>query len=348
MGGGTFPPIDWLSLGLLAAAFLAAALAIEGLVLLWQQTRSPAVQRLRRRLRAWLPDSGEPGGRLGGRRGGSPAWLQGNGVEGTHLQGLARLLVQAGGSWSPPAFLWLCAVLALLAALGVLGWQALGPPWPGPAGGSASGTLTSWVIVLAAALAAGLAPVALLTLQSRRRIKAVVEQLPDALDLLSRALRSGHGFSAAMQMVAQDGPKPLAEEFGRVEEVIALGGDADAAFDSLAQRVPVSEMRFFVMAVRLQRQTGGQLAEVLGNIAHLVRQRQQLQDKVQALTAEGRLSAKILGALPPVTAGVLLLVRPEFIALLWRDPAGLQLLQASVALMALGGVWLWQLTRIRV
>jgi tight adherence protein B len=180
------------------------------------------------------------------------------------------------------------------------------------------------------------------------RLREVVLQLPDALDLMARALRSGHAFSTALQMAAEEGPQPLAGEFDLVAEQIELGGDPDDAFEALAQRVPVDEIRFFVMAVKLQRQTGGQLAEVLGNIAQLVRQRLQLTDKVRVLTAEARLSAKVLAALPPATAGALLAVRPEFVSLLWTDPTGVRMLQGSALLMVLGSLWLWRLTRIRV
>lgn len=265
-------PWDAMQLALLAAAFLAAALGLEGLVLLWHQTRSPAVQRLRRRLKAWLPEQ-EPSG--------------------------------PGAATGRPV-----------------------------ADSNRRSAIVEW-----------------LTARWRRRpaaLRPLVAQLPDALDLMARALRSGHSFASALQMVADDGPQPLAVEFRQVAEHIALGGEADQAFEALAQRVPVDEMRFFVMAVRLQRQTGGQLAEVLGNIAQLVRQRLQLRDKVRVLTAEGRLSAQILAALPPVTAGALLLIRPEFMALLWTDPAGLRLLQGSAVLMAAGGLWLWRLTRLRL
>ncbi len=266
-------PWDVLPMALMAAAFLAAALGLEGLVLLWHQTRSPAVQRLRRRLRDWFPE--------------------------------------------PPA----TAVVSRDAEVGA----------------AASGL---WGRLLRAVE----------TRLERRaaRRQQMVEQLPDALDLMSRAMRSGHAFSTALQMVAEEGPQPLADEFARVAEQITLGGDPDEAFESLAQRVPVDEMRFFVMAVRLQRQTGGQLSEVLGNIARLVRQRLQLKDKVRVLTAEGRLSAQVLAALPPVTAAALFAVRPELMAVLWTDPTGVKLLQASAALMVLGCVWLWRLTRIRV
>lgn len=278
----TEAPWDAMQWALMVAVFMAAALGLEGLVLLWHETRSPTVLRLRRRLHTWLPHASDEDTSPGAR-------ASANGIASPALMGLPRTR-----------------------------WQGL-----------QAEIRERW--------------------QRRPAIRrAMVAQLPDALDLMARSMRSGHGFSAALQMVADDGPQPLATEFRRVAEQITLGADADAAFEALARRVPVDEIRFFVMAVRLQRKTGGQLGEVLGNIAQLVRQRLALLDKVRVLTAEGRLSAKILGALPPVTAGALMAVRPEFISVLWTDPAGVQLLKASAALMAIGGVWLWQLTRVRI
>ncbi len=291
-------PFDAMQLALMAAAFMAAALGLEGFLLLWHQTRSPAVQRLRRRLQAWFPDEPDE---------------------------------------SPPT-----------------GADPLTGPWSGsnlepegPARPAAKPQLLreaepeEWWRRLQAAVQQRL---------DRRasRVRAAVLQLPDALDLMARALRSGHAFSTALNMVADEGPQALADEFAMVVQQLALGGDPDDAFDALAQRLPVDEVRFFVMAVKLQRQTGGQLADVLGNIAHLLRQRLQLLDKVRVLTAEGRLSAQVLAALPPVTAAALLAVRPEFVGLLWTDPTGVRMLQASGVLMVLGGLWLWRLTRIRV
>lgn len=275
--------LDAMQWALLAAAFLAAALGLEGLVLLWHQTRSTTVQRLRRRLQAWFPETTER----------APLELE-----------------TAYDDASTPELLREAA--------------------PSTVWGRVQERLQGWM--------------------NRRasRVRAVVLQLPDALDLMARALRSGHAFSTALQMLAEEGPQPLAGEFALVVEQLALGGDPDEAFDALAERVPVDEMRFFAMAVKLQRQTGGQLAEVLGNIAHLLRQRLRLLDKVRVLTAEGRLSAQVLAALPPVTGAALLAARPESISVLWTDPAGMQLLQISAALMVLGGVWLWRLTRIRV
>lgn len=270
-------PLDAMQLTMMAAAFLTAALGLEGLLLLWHQTRSSTVQRLRRRLQAWFPEDAIDGDESAPR-------------------GSALLRKAQDTGW----------------------WDRVRGHWQERLNRRAS------------------------------RVRAVVLQLPDALDLMARALRSGHAFSTALQMAAEEGPQPLAGEFALVAEQIELGGDPDEAFEALAQRVPVDEIRFFVMAVKLQRQTGGQLAEVLGNIAQLLRQRLQLLDKVRVLTAEARLSAKVLAALPPVTAAALLAVRPEFVAVLWTDPAGVQMLQASVVLMVLGGLWLWRLTRIQV
>lgn len=294
----TDAPLDAMQLALMAASFLAAALGLEGLMLLWHQTHSPMVQRLRRRLQAWFPD--EPSGD-GDTRSSAPADPWG------------------GAGLSPDGQPRDTATPALLRRQEDPGW------W--------GSVRAHWQHRL-----------------NRRasRLREVVLQLPDALDLMARALRSGHAFSTALQMAAEEGPQPLAGEFALVAEQIELGGDPDDAFEALAQRVPVDEIRFFVMAVKLQRQTGGQLAEVLGNIAQLVRQRLQLMDKVRVLTAEARLSAKVLAALPPATAGALLAVRPEFVSLLWTDPTGVRMLQGSALLMVLGSLWLWRMTRIRV
>ncbi len=294
----TDAPLDAMQLALMAASFLAAALGLEGLMLLWHQTHSPMVQRLRRRLQAWFPD--EPSGD-GDTRSSAPADPWG------------------GAGLAPDGQPRDTATPALLRRQEDPGW------W--------GSVRAHWQQRL-----------------NRRasRLREVVLQLPDALDLMARALRSGHAFSTALQMAAEEGPQPLAGEFALVAEQIELGGDPDDAFEALAQRVPVDEIRFFVMAVKLQRQTGGQLAEVLGNIAQLVRQRLQLMDKVRVLTAEARLSAKVLAALPPATAGALLAVRPEFVSLLWTDPTGVRMLQGSALLMVLGSLWLWRMTRIRV
>lgn len=318
---------DWLHGAALAAVFVTVLLALEGAVLLWQHTRSPSVRRLQRRLSAWLPRLEE-----------APSLAQ---ARDPGAFGLQPLIDQAAWQWSARALLGLCAVLgALTLLISLTAWSLL-------AARGASGS-AAWLWSAVLALAAASAPLLALFHQRQRRLKQLTTQLPDALELMARAMRSGHAFSTALQLVAGEGPQPLGLEFRRISEQIGFGRDPDSAFDEFARRVPQDEVRFFVMAVRLQRQTGGQLAEILSNIARLVRQRLRLRDKVRVLTAEGRLSARVLMVMPLATAGVIQLVRPSFLQVLWTDPAGISLLQASITLMLVGWLWLWRLTQVRI
>lgn len=332
--------LDLGSLAVMAAVFIAVALALEGALLLWQMNRSAAAKRMRRRLQAWLPQLEEPARTPHAPVPWLPAALQAR---------LLRSLEQAGWAWSPAALLALCAALALLGALLGLMLAGRGGPTGGP--GTPSLTLNLLLglgLVAGGATLLGSAPLMVLAQRRRARLRQIALQLPGALDLMARALRSGHAFGSAVQMVAQEAPQPVAQAFGLVAEQIGWGRDVDDALEDLTQRVPLDDVRFLVVAVRLQRQTGGQLAEVLGNLAELVRQRQRLLDRVRVLTAEGRLSAQVLGAMPLVTAGVIYLIRPEFIRVLWTDPAGWRWLQASALLFVMGVIWLWRMTRIRV
>ena len=182
----------------------------------------------------------------------------------------------------------------------------------------------------------------------QRRLVVMAQQLPDAIDLISRAMRAGHAFTVAVQMVAQEASEPLASEFRRVHEQISLGQSPDQAFTEFAARVPTDDVRFFTIAVRLQRETGGNLAEVLGNLAALIRSRLRLLGKVRVLSAEGRLSAKVLAGMPVATGALIYAARPDLIALLWTDPLGLMLLKACAVLFVLGVLWMWRIAHIRV
>ena len=335
----------------LVAVFLAAALALEGLLLIWHRQRSPAAVRMRARLKAWMPELED--GQQGWRGSWSPKPRMASGAASSEaqsndsawwaaalahprwtslLQGLELRLQQAGWGWTPAALMGLCASLALLTVLAVM------------MGGER--------VPAAAAVLAGLvvaaAPLLLLERQRHQRLQRLGEQLPDALDLMGRALRSGHAFASALQMAAAESPAPIGPALDLVHDQISWGREPDQAFEDLARRAPLDDVRFFVVAVRLQRQTGGRLAEVLGNIAAMVRHRMRLKDKVRVLSAEGRLSALVLAGLPVMTALAIHLIRPDFIAVLWTDPAGLRWLQVSTALFGAGVLWLWRLTRITV
>ena len=182
---------------------------------------------------------------------------------------------------------------------------------------------------------------------ARRRGAQIQSQLADAVDLVARALRAGHALASALRMVADQAPAPISVEFATVCDQIGFGVPADQALREMAVRSRSEDLRYVVIAVLLQRETGGNLAELLDNIAGLVRQRQQLRHSVRALSAEGRLSAWILGILPFALAGVIAVINPELLSLLWTDPAGRAMAAGALLMMALGILIMRQLVQVR-
>jgi len=181
----------------------------------------------------------------------------------------------------------------------------------------------------------------------RRRLALMEQQLPEVLDLLCRALRAGHALPPALRMAAEDGPMPLAAEFRLLVDEVAYGAALPDALRLMARRNPGGDIGCFVVAVLIQRDSGGNLTELLGGIAALVRERQALRRQVRVATAEGRLSAWILGLLPFVLAAALHAAHPGFISLLWTDPTGRRLLMAVLALLAVGLIWMRLLVRVQ-
>jgi tight adherence protein B len=166
--------------------------------------------------------------------------------------------------------------------------------------------------------------------------------------MISRALRAGHAFSGALGMVGEEMKGPIGPEFRTTFEEINYGVALDEAMTNLAMRVPINDLRYFVIAVLIQRESGGNLAEILDTIGNLVRDRLKLFDKIRVLSAEGRLSAWILGLLPFCTAGLILVVNPGFMRILWEDPMGVQMVGGAVLSMFMGVLWMRKIIRIRV
>jgi tight adherence protein B len=182
----------------------------------------------------------------------------------------------------------------------------------------------------------------------RARLKAFAAQLPDALELVARALRAGHALGAGMHVVAEEMPSPIADEFGRVYEEQNLGIALEDAMRGMCERVPNMDLRFFVTAVAIQRQTGGDLAEILDKIGYVVRERYKILGQVKALTAEGRLSGVVLVALPFFLLVMMMHINYNYVKLLWEDPVGVKMSIGGLILMLLGMLVIKKIVDIKV
>jgi len=216
--------------------------------------------------------------------------------------------------------------------------------------GCALGTLAAQPlhIVLLAACILGLAPWAYLMRARHKRMRKLERQLPDALDLITRAVKAGHSLPLGIQLLSEEMPDPIAGEFRLVHEQVSFGVSLQQALASLCDRVPLTDFRFFVVSVMIQRQSGGNLTEVLGNLSGLIRDRLKLLARVKVLSAEGRMSAWTLGLMPFVIAGVMNLVNPEFMSPMWTDPLGQSMLKVLLTMMFIGILVLRRIVRIRV
>jgi tight adherence protein B len=195
---------------------------------------------------------------------------------------------------------------------------------------------------------AGLLPLVWLASKKRRRLRQFEEHLPEALELLTRALRAGHSFSVGMQIVGDELPDPVGPEFAYVADEIAFGQDVRQALANLAYRMDSPDLPFFVTAVLLQRETGGNLAEILENLGHVIRERLKTYGKIRALTAQTKMSANILACMPFVMVAMLFLVRPDYPAPLWETEGGRMLAVFSVVMIIFGYIACRRLGMVRV
>lgn len=234
--------------------------------------------------------------------------------------------------------------------------------WPLRTGSVLMGTgiLALSVIVIGASLGSPLMLSALMALATvftvhatllwrrQQRTTQLERQLPEALSLIARSMQAGHAFSSALQIASQESPSPIGQDLRSVFNEIQYGESTHEALGHWAERVAGEDVRVFVTAVRIQSETGGNLAELLHQTAALIRERQKLRGVVRVLSAEGRISALILTLLPFVLAGLLTTLNPEFMAPLWSDPLGLRMLTLTVALMGMGVFWMWRLVRMEI
>src|SRR3954469_6842872 len=182
----------------------------------------------------------------------------------------------------------------------------------------------------------------------RARLKSFASQLPDALELVARALRAGHSLAAGMHVVAEEMPSPICDEFGRVYEEQNLGIPIEEALKSMSDRVPNLDLRFFVTSVAIQRTTGGDLAEILDKIGYVVRERYRILGQVKALTGEGRLSGVVLIALPFALFAFMLHLKPDYVEALWTKPLGIKMSVFALIAQLLGAITIKKIVDIKV
>ena len=207
-------------------------------------------------------------------------------------------------------------------------------------------------LVLSLAFVIGLVPaaipVAYLMKKRDRRFAKFEEGLPAALDLMVSGLRAGHSLVSAIELVARDSPDPIGKEFRMCFEEQNYGLELRDALDHLSSRVPLQDLRIIITAILVQKETGGNLAEVLDKCAHLIRDRFRLRKEIRIRTAQGRLTGWILSLLPPSLGLLLFLVHPEVISLLWQRPIGVKLLWTGAAMTIIGALLIRKIVQIRV
>ena len=240
---------------------------------------------------------------------------------------LEQLLVESGLKLTPAGFL-------MLTFLGIIAGAAIG--W----------WMSRLAVGIILVLLFGFAPLVYVRRQRTVRLQAFEEQFPEAVELIARALRAGHAFTTGLGMAADEVPKPAGPEFRRVYDEQNFGMSLPEALRAMAHRVPVLDARFFVTAVLTQRESGGNLSEVLDNLASVMRERFKVKRQIRVISAHGRLSAWILSCLAPALAAFLFLTSPNFMRILWEDPLGVRLVIAAVALQLTGTFIISRMVRI--
>ena len=313
--------------------FIAVVLLVEGAYLMWNTSKGPEAKRIARRLRlmsAGTSLAGDEVSILKTRMLSETPAIERLLLQAPRVKQLDRLLEQSGLTWSVAELL---GVMLLLAVAG--------------AGVALYFGMTFFLTLVAAVIVAAL-PIAYVFNARAKRMVKVEQTLPDALDLIGRALRAGHAFPTAVKMVSDELNDPIGGEFRTLFDEVNYGVSMHTALLNLATRIPVTDLRYFVIAVLIQRETGGNLAELLDNISAIIRARLKLFGQIRVLSAEGRMSAWILTLLPIGVALVMNIVNPAFIAVLWKDPMGLRLVGGAALLMIFGIFWMWRIVKIRV
>ena len=310
------------------------AMLAYGLYQLWHDLRKPEQKRLQQRLREQtliqLPT--DKGGQASilrkslSQKKWADVFLAKYGL----VQKIQKSFSQAGVEWSASRFLINTCSIGLLAILVLTAMDV------------------STVVAVAIGLSVPMAPLMFISSKSKRRKKKLNYQLPDVFDLLGQALRAGHSLAAGIQLVGQQLPDPVGLEFRRCFHEQNLGIKLEEALRNMAQRANVLDLSFFVTAVTVQRQTGGDLAEILEKISKVIRDRIKILGQVRALTAEGRMSGWVLSALPVVVFFIAKTLNPEYVNILLYEPDGQKMLGAAIVMQIMGMLMIKKIVNIKI
>jgi tight adherence protein B len=313
--------------------FIAVILLLEGLYLMWKTYKGPEAKKIELRLKALsaAADGSARSHLLRERMLSELPPFQRFLLRLPRAHQLDRVLLQANLNWTVAKLLLACVALG---AVSFLSMTAL-LHQPFVVGALAAGA-SAWL------------PLAYVQRRRSRRLARLEQQLPDALDLLGRALRAGHAFGAGLQMIGEEMAEPIASEFRFVHDEVNFGVSLEQALANLSVRAPITDLRYFIVAVLIQRESGGNLTEVLANLSRLIRQRLKLFWHVRVLSAEGRMSAWLLSLMPFAIGGLMNVFNPEFMAPMWNDPLGVTIVRSMLISMACGVLMLRKIIRIRI
>ena len=315
--------------------FLSIILFVEGGIYAYHAYLNPKNKAMRRRLRGTsnsltsrqTPEQAEL---LKKKLSSGMPWFDSLLTKLPRVNSLEKTLIQANSNMPLGVFIILSVVMAL--------------------GGCTVAALNNGnvLVMFLGTIGSGIVPYVYMRRQRAQRFRDFQRQLPDALDLVSRSLRAGHAFGVGMKMVGDELPEPIGPEFNRAVEEISFGIEVSEALKNLSTRIECVDLRFFVTTLIVQRETGGNLAEILESISRLIRQRFELLGKVRALSAEGRLSGLVLILLPFGIGALLWFLNPSYMNLLVTDELGKNMLMISGVLMVLGAIIMKKMVAIKV
>jgi tight adherence protein B len=227
-------------------------------------------------------------------------------------------------------------LVLISACLGLGTWLVVGLFYP------------QFPIALIFGIGAGAAPFGVIGYLRQKRMRQFEERFPEALDLLGRAVRAGHAFTTGLEMIAKESAEPIASEFRTTFEEQNFGLPLRDALLNMTERIPSIDVRFFVTALLIQKETGGNLAEILDGLARVIRDRFRIYREVKVRTAQGRLTAGILIALPIFMMIILSVLNPTYMRVLYEDPRGPVILTVAAAMQVIGSILLWKIIHIEV